>query len=426
MKKFFQIICALSIFGTVVPSVSFAVLPSGGYADTEVSNVSTFSVASLDFSLNGGVDFSPQIAPAQNALRTIDINNDGSSDFDYSIKSDNVSGDLCNYLNLSATLGAYNYTGPISGFNYSVGQFGVARGNWQFEMILTDDDLSLQNKICNFNFVVDGTQIGGAGFSDQETISNTVTSGYWSVVLNEFLPNPIGSDSVPMLGGEWIELYNNRAESVDLAGWVIYDSSDSHDIPITASNTNTGGTVIEPRGFLVVYRNGDAGFALNNTGGDAVRLYDKSIGSGGVLIDSYSYTIDAQEGKSFARFSDGTGAWVDPIPTPGSPNTLECAQQSFGFALSEPDEQDNYSPEIIPQEQPQEETASEEVSPEEPAIEEEPVVEPEALAEERAVEEQPPEQEEIAPEEAPQENLDSGVVESAPQTENTIVNTATE
>jgi hypothetical protein len=29
------------------------------------------------------------------------------------------------------------------------------------------------------------------------------------------------------------------------------------------------------------------------------------------------------EGKSFARIPDGTGNWVDPIPTPGGPNRLE-------------------------------------------------------------------------------------------------------
>lgn len=163
------------------------------------------------------------------------------------------------------------------------------------------------------------------------------------VVINEFLPNPIGNDDAPMPNGEWVELYN-KGKDIDIAGWMLYDINDSHKLQITSGNTNTGGTLILSGGFLVVYRNGDSDFALNNTGGDSVRLYNGEIGGGGTLIDSYAYTINALEGKSFARIPDGSDNWVDPIPTPGGPNVSEDKEIVFGPALSEPDEKEiNYT-----------------------------------------------------------------------------------
>ncbi len=155
------------------------------------------------------------------------------------------------------------------------------------------------------------------------------------VVINEFLPNPAGADNAQKPGGEWVELYNSGGSSVDVNGWKLYDNSDSHELLISAANTDSGATIVAPGGFLVVYRNGDADFALNNTGGDAVRLFDGPISGGAALIDSYAYTGNAPEGKSFARIPDGSANWVDPIPTPGAENSASGAEAAFGPALPE-------------------------------------------------------------------------------------------
>ena len=153
------------------------------------------------------------------------------------------------------------------------------------------------------------------------------------IVLNEFLPNPIGDDDATKPGGEWVELYNLSASDVDVAGWFIYDALDDHELEITTTTGDNNGnpfdageTVVPAGGYLVVYRNGDGDFALNNEGGDAVRLYNGAISSGGILQDSYSYTGDAPEGKSYARIPDGVGAWVDPFPTPGRANVADSAE----------------------------------------------------------------------------------------------------
>lgn len=140
------------------------------------------------------------------------------------------------------------------------------------------------------------------------------------VVINEFVPNPEGADNAAKPGGEWVELFNPTAALMDVAGWVLYDNANTHALPITTLNTNTGGTTIPAGGYLVVYRDEDSDFGLNNTGGDAVRLFTKHIGSGGVLVDSHTYTADAPDGKSFARIPDGAANWIDPEPTPGGAN----------------------------------------------------------------------------------------------------------
>jgi len=167
----------------------------------------------------------------------------------------------------------------------------------------------------------------GLSQSDRSNANLTIRS---PIVVNEFVPNPTGFDDASMPGGEWVELYNNGVSDVDVNGWILYDNNDTHELFVSTansdSNSNTadsGETIVPAGGFLVVYRNADSNFELNNTGGDSVRLYTNTISGGGVLIDSYTYTLDpVPNNKSFARIPDGTGNFVDPIPTPGYANQL--------------------------------------------------------------------------------------------------------
>ena len=143
-----------------------------------------------------------------------------------------------------------------------------------------------------------------------------------------------------MRQGEWVELYNNSTESVDLAGWYLRDATDGegNKTNITALNTAPATTVIGGNNWLVVYMNK----AIYNNTGDTVRLFDDS----NTLVDSHTYddpdfceieptpgeenSTDASgscggvpPNKSYARIPDGIGEWVDPIPTPGGMNKLE-------------------------------------------------------------------------------------------------------
>ncbi|MEK7509659.1 MAG: signal peptidase I [Patescibacteria group bacterium] len=204
-----------------------------------------------------------------------------------------------------------------------------------------------------------------AYFQDIErSIGNIFRAGEWQepadpqdIVINEFLPNPddeangldFGDDNDSVVGsGEWVELYNNGAVPVDVAGWILADESGglgNTQAIITGGNTVPASTIVPPHGWLVVYLMHQT---LNNPNGDSIFLYT-GTSTGNVLIDSYTWTdphdfceneptpgstnasstpsagsCQAQEAsppnKSFARIPDGTGAFVDPIPTPGAPN----------------------------------------------------------------------------------------------------------
>ena len=60
------------------------------------------------------------------------------------------------------------------------------------------------------------------------------------------------------------------------------------------------------------------GIALNNTGGDEVKLYSVS----GSVLDQVSYPGSAQEDMSYAKNEDGNWVWTNKL-TAGSKNIIE-------------------------------------------------------------------------------------------------------
>lgn len=165
------------------------------------------------------------------------------------------------------------------------------------------------------------TTATGAYFSDQDSIQgsnfSTSSSTPQDVVLNEFMANPTGADDALMPGGEWVELYNKGNWAIDLSGWYLTDVlATPHSLAITATNSSTGSTMIPAHGYLVVYRNHDGSFELNNSN-DGVRLYNQIS----VLIDSYNYLDSITENKTWGRIPNGIGVWTSGLtPTPGGSN----------------------------------------------------------------------------------------------------------
>lgn len=144
----------------------------------------------------------------------------------------------------------------------------------------------------------------------------TATSAQ-SIIINEFMANPIGLDNALMPDGEWVELYNPNNISVNVSGWELRDNNDKNELYIQTKNTNTGNTIISAKGFLVVYRNRDSDFSLNSKN-DSVRLFDDL----GNLIDAYNYS-SSSEGVSIGRYPDGADHWIEfDNPTLGSENII--------------------------------------------------------------------------------------------------------
>jgi len=130
------------------------------------------------------------------------------------------------------------------------------------------------------------------------------------VVINEFLPDPIGSDS----GGEWVELYNPSGLSINLDGCWIDDIAGGGSAPVQIPQ----GSAIAAGGYFSLSMPGNGYF---NNDGDTVSLY---LPDGETIIDTYNYE-QAIEGSSICRFPDG-GEWsvyMDGTPTRDAPNDVK-------------------------------------------------------------------------------------------------------
>ncbi len=115
------------------------------------------------------------------------------------------------------------------------------------------------------------------------------------VVINEIYPNPPGNADDEKQN-EWVELYNNGSESIDVLGFKMIDDKD-HKLIINLDHTSS--TIINPNSFLLVSRNGHPTFSLNNSS-ETIKLLDTQD----TLLDQHSYQ-NAEENLSFGRIPDG-------------------------------------------------------------------------------------------------------------------------
>ncbi len=203
---------------------------------------------------------------------------------------------------------------------YSVGTTIGNNLNNDNDIIIIKDsnDTILDTLSYNSNWGADGNNKSLCRIPDKTGIwqectktpssSNSITEDFSNVIINEFLPNPIGDDNAAMPNGEWIELYNNGNNDLDLIGLELKDNA-NHKIIISDTNTLQG-TIIKAKNYLVVYMNGFSGF-LNNEDLELIKLYSNNI-----LIDEVSYS-NSGEGLSWSNIK---GIWQISEQTPGGEN----------------------------------------------------------------------------------------------------------
>jgi|SRR3989344_2791847 len=133
------------------------------------------------------------------------------------------------------------------------------------------------------------------------------------VYINEWLPNPSGSDAA----GEWLELYNSGPSTVDLSGWSLTNAAGKHSF--------LGGTM--EAGQYLLLRRPSLKFSLKNRD-EMLSLHDAS----GRVVDQAGFQVTAPEGKSFGR--SVTGSFVFGQPTPGAANMLLHQTASVGSAYT--------------------------------------------------------------------------------------------
>jgi hypothetical protein len=128
--------------------------------------------------------------------------------------------------------------------------------------------------------------------------------------INEIYPAP------PTGEFEWIELYNDENNPLNIAGYYLNDA-DSHKIKIATDS-------ISPLGFIIA----TSSSVLNNDG-DTVLLKNNL----NETLESVTYDITFDKNKSYIRCPDGSGDWLvtnvitknstnncpTPSPTPTTP-----------------------------------------------------------------------------------------------------------
>ncbi len=121
------------------------------------------------------------------------------------------------------------------------------------------------------------------------------------ILISEWLPNPAGSDAQ----GEWVELWNDGPDVIDLSGWKLTaDSGKGY----TLNGVRMSG------GEFVVLRRPATRLTLRNTDG-SVALTERN----GAVVDQATFVGVAPEGMSANRAVSGRAMFAEP--TPGAPNT---------------------------------------------------------------------------------------------------------
>ncbi|MEZ4886051.1 MAG: CotH kinase family protein [Chitinophagales bacterium] len=137
------------------------------------------------------------------------------------------------------------------------------------------------------------------------------------LVINEFMAS--NDATVADQDGEfedWIELYNNGSESINLEGYFLSD--DAEDL---MQWVFPAGTVIEAKGYLTIWADDDEGqeglhtnFKLSASA-ESVILVNPS----GEIADDVSY-VDQNTDVAYGRFPNGTGNFQAIAPTFGTEN----------------------------------------------------------------------------------------------------------
>mgnify|MGYP000265230913 CR=1 FL=1 len=122
-----------------------------------------------------------------------------------------------------------------------------------------------------------------------------------SIRINELFPNPSGDDAEE----EFIELYNEGVEKIDISGFVLKDASSGEGYTFPEGSTLSGGT------YFVLPRK-ESGISLNNAD-ETISLFDRNNS----LVDQVRYETST-ENASYGY--DGSSFRFSRFLTPGAEN----------------------------------------------------------------------------------------------------------
>jgi hypothetical protein len=338
------------------------------FNDKEVSPGNTMQAGVLDFSLEALDTFDSLLTPNQTVTKNVKLNNDGTIGFGYIVSASNFSSadNLCDYIDLEAKLdGVSVYTGSLINFYHEVNSFQDPE-NWQFILSLQGNDENYEETSCAFDLNFNSKQDVCFGFSDFESISNTVNTGNWhtgggnggdnsgSVVINEVYYDVLDNDYCSEEKSEWIELYNNSDSPVNIKDWQLCHGGGCNTINPNVSIPAYGFAIIshDAATWQNCFELAQGAELVHSLGGEWVNLGDDS---GYVILKDVSNTeidcvdwggnntcgfadgsvLDVNDGHSIARITKGVdnnlaSDWEDlTTPNPGTnPHSMVATSYS--------------------------------------------------------------------------------------------------
>lgn len=137
--------------------------------------------------------------------------------------------------------------------------------------------------------------------------------------INEVYPKPNTEEK------EWVEIYNDSLEIIDLAGWILMDELSAPSI-IFQFDQSLDSWKIEPLSFLVIEIENSK---LNNAA-DGLRL----INSLGEVVDQFNYTNSELE-MSFSLINQNNQVSnILTIPSKGLPNPIDIDSETVESEIS--------------------------------------------------------------------------------------------
>lgn len=300
------------------------------YNDSEASSDNSFITGSLDFLItdSGFETTEPTLSfnSGTTTTKTIGVSLETNSNpIKYQASTTNVSGDIpfCDAIDLDASLdGQSQFIGSLTDF---VSPATTTASSWKYDFSISPS-ASFYNNICTFNFEYSGRQTAphneyeDGGYYDVETATSTIYS--WGFRINKVYYD-VASDRGVEPANEWVEIYNQTDQPIDIADWQICDN--------TGCDTfaSTSPIMIPAKGFAVITASSTTWDYWEIANGVVPIVLDSRIGNGlsndgdrlilkrpdGVVMDEMAWgndtsiwdpaSLDVPEGHTLGRRPNG-------------------------------------------------------------------------------------------------------------------------
>lgn len=165
---------------------------------------------------------------------------------------------------------------------------------------------------------------------------------YASLEITEIMYDVEGSDT----GTEWVEIYNNGSQAIDIASWHFYENETHHGL------SPDGFSILAPSSYALIvqdiamirslYGNSikliKSSFSLNNTG-ETLALSDENKSIQG----NVSYSVDDGAAGNGMSLQWNSNEWIQAEPTPGAVNQSEGEEDEDESDGDEDEDEDDSS-----------------------------------------------------------------------------------